>query len=102
MILYNTTFVLAPSTEIDFLSFMREVYIPALKADALVHTPRLHRITTQDKDANALSFALHFYAEGEPHLQDILSNTGLRLADLLVKRFGEQVLGFSTIMHEVE
>ena len=43
MILYNTTFVLAPSTEIDFLSFMREVYIPALKADVLVHTPRLHR-----------------------------------------------------------
>ena len=54
MILYNTTFVLAPSTEIDFLSFMREVYIPALKADALVHTPRLHRITTQPMPSPSL------------------------------------------------
>lgn len=102
MILYNTTFVLAPSTETDFLSFMREVYIPALEADTLVRTPRLHRVIPQDKEANALSFALHFYAEGESHLQDILSNTGLRIADLLVKRFGEQVLGFSTIMHVIE
>ena len=42
----------------------------------------------------ALSYALHFYAEGEVHLQDILSNTGLRLADLLTKQFGEAVLGF--------
>ncbi|MBF1312550.1 MAG: DUF4286 domain-containing protein, partial [Porphyromonadaceae bacterium] len=50
----------------------------------------------------ALSYALHFYAEGEVHLQDILSNTGLRLADLLTKQFGEAVLGFSTIMHVVD
>ncbi len=29
-------------------------------------------------------------------------NTGLRLADLLTKQFGEAVLGFSTIMHVVD
>ena len=35
-------------------------------------------------------------------VQGILSNTGLRLADLLTKQFGEAVLGFSTIMHVVD
>ena len=63
---------------------------------------RLHRIVPHEEHPEALSYALHFYAEGEVHLQDILSNTGLRLADLLTKQFGEAVLGFSTIMHVVD
>lgn len=102
MILYNTTFVLAPQTQQAFLAFMREVYLPALHADSLVQHPRLHRIVPHEEHPEALSYALHFYAEGEVHLQDILSNTGLRLADLLTKQFGEAVLGFSTIMHVVD
>ena len=41
------------------------------------------------------------YTPTEYHLQDVLSNTGLRLAEALVARFGEAVVGFSTIMKEV-
>ena len=67
-----------------------------------LYSPRLHRIVPHEEHPEALSYALHFYAEGEVHLQDILSNTGLRLADLLTKQFGEAVLGFSTIMHVVD
>ena len=59
-------------------------------------------LAPHEEHPEALSYALHFYAEGEVHLQDILSNTGLRLADLLTKQFGEAVLGFSTIMHVVD
>ena len=102
MILYNTTFILTPATQRAFLAFMREVYLPALRADSLVQHPRLHSIVPHEECSETLSYALHFYAEGEVHLQDILSNTGLRLADLLTKQFGEAVLGFSTIMHVVD
>lgn len=102
MILYNTTFILAPESKTAFLSFMCEVYLPALQANELVQHPRLHRIVPHEERPETLSFALHFYAEGEVHLQDILSNTGLHLADQLTKRFGEAVVGFSTIMHTID
>ena len=81
---------------------MRFTYPTSTSPATFLQHPRLHRIVPHEEHPEALSYALHFYAEGEVHLQDILSNTGLRLADLLTKQFGEAVLGFSTIMHVVD
>lgn len=103
MILYNTTFVMGEPSERAFLEFMKEVYLPTLAQDGLVEegSLRLHRILPQGEDVDGISYALHFYTPTEYHLQDVLSNTGLRLAEALVARFGEAVVGFSTIMKEV-
>lgn len=103
MILYNTTFVMAPLSEGAFLEFMQEVYLPALAQDELIKegSLRLHHIRQQGEEVDSISYALHFYTPTEYHLQDVLSNTGLRLAEALVARFGEAVIGFSTIMEEV-
>ena len=103
MILYTTTSVIGEPSERAFLEFMKEVYLPTLAQDELVEegSLRLHRILPQGEDVDGISYALHFYTPTEYHLQDVLSNTGLRLAEALVARFGEAVIGFSTIMKEV-
>ena len=65
MILYNTTFVMAPLSEGAFLEFMQEVYLPALAQDDLIKegSLRLHRIRQQDEEVDSISYALHFYTQ---------------------------------------
>lgn len=102
MVLYNTTFIFAPSRQSDFLDFMRTVYLPALQQHASVSELRLHRIQPREEDEESVSYALHYYTPSEFHLQELLSDLGLNLAQQLVDRFGEEVIGFSTIMHTVD
>ena len=94
MILYNTTFILAPQTQQAFPAFIREVYLPALRAASLVQHPRLHSIVPHEERSETLSYAPHFYAEGVVHLQDTPWHTGLRLADPPPKQLGEAGFGF--------
>lgn len=102
MVLYNTTFILAPSREASFLDFMRSVYLPALQHHGSVSELRLHRIQPREEGEDSLSFALHFYTPSEFHLQELLSDLGLTLAQRLVDTFGEEVVGFTTIMHTID
>ena len=102
MILYNTTFILTPARETDFLDFMRRVYLPALQHHGSVSELRLHRIQPREGEEETRSFALHFYTPSQFHLQELLSDLGLTLAQRLVDTFGEEVIGFSTIMHTID
>lgn len=102
MILYNTTFIMSPAREREFLEFMRSTYLPALQHHGSVSDLRLHRIQPREEEEEARSFALHFYTPSEFHLQELLSDLGLTLAQRLVDSFGEEVIGFSTIMHTID
>lgn len=102
MVLYNTTFILSSGREASFLNFMHEVYLPALQGHSYVTGLRLHRIQPREEQEEALSFALHFYTPTEHHLQELLSDLGLDLAQRLVDRFGQDVVGFTTIMHTID
>lgn len=101
MVLYNTTFIMAPSVVGEFIDFMRQHYLPVLERSGAVEGLRLHRILRQDEGVDSESYALHFYVESNFHLQELLSDYGLGLAQRLVDTFGERVMGFSTIMEEV-
>ena len=101
MVLYNTTFVMAPATVGEFIDFMRTHYLPVLERVGQVEGLRLHRVLREDSDVDSESYALHFYVPSGYHLQELLSDHGLGLAQRLVDTFGERVLGFSTILEEV-
>lgn len=102
MITYNTTFMMHPTTEGEFIAFMREVYVPGILAEGVLRSPRLKRIEQHNEDDDALSFALSFEVETAEQLSQYLSTSAHRMPTLLVERFGERVVGFTTLMHEVE
>lgn len=101
MITYNTTFMMHPTTEGEFITFMREVYVPGILAEGVLHSPRLKRIEQHSDEDDALSFALSFEAESAEVLGEYLSTSAHRMPTLLVSQFGERVVGFTTLMHEV-
>lgn len=99
MIAYNTTFVVHPSCEQVFLDYLRAEYIPMLGQMPL--NLSLKRVQAHEEEADSVSLALSFDTLDEESLIAFLSTTGKEAADHLTARFGESVLGFSTVMHHL-
>lgn len=99
---YNTTFVMPPQLEAEFLAFMREVYVPGILAQGVLSRPEMRRIVSHEEGVDALSIALSFIAESHEVLSDYLQQEGHVYPEQLLRRFGEQVLGFTTLMEHIE
>lgn len=102
MITYNTTFMLAPELEGQFLQFLREVYVPGIVGQAVLSNPQLKRIARESGEEDALSLALSFEAESGDALIGYLGGEGVVYPMQLIQTFGEQVVGFTTIMEHIE
>lgn len=99
---YNTTFVMPPQLEAEFLTFMREVYVPGVLAQGVLSKPEMRRIVSHEEDVDALSIALSFVAESHEELSDYLHTEGHVYPERLLRHFGEQVLGFTTLMEHID
>lgn len=84
-----------------FLTFAREVYIPGVVGQGVLSKPRLMRINHSEEDGDSVSIALHLEAESHEVLQQYLSGDGHVYPTLLIRHFGEQVMGFTTLMEYI-
>ena len=71
MLVFNTTYLVAKASEIDFLAWMKAVYVPAVRKTGLVGAPRLYKVLVSEEE---------------------------ELEQMLFLRFGESVLHFSTYL----
>ncbi|KGN69947.1 DUF4286 family protein [Porphyromonas sp. COT-239 OH1446] len=101
-LLHNTTFMMTEQTVQEFLDFMRELYLPALRGSDILSDIRLHRIQTHEGESDAVSFALHFRVDDQMSLMSFMTEIAVDSNAALVRHFGERVIGFSTTMEEVE
>lgn len=101
MLLYNTTFhvdgehLLSP-----FLTYMRDVYFPAVTARGYLRNPRFVRLLTDIGD-NLIGYALMCETDDVVTLKRWRKEIGDVLASNFHDRFGEKVLMFSTTMKDV-
>ncbi len=100
MIVFNTTFVTNESTENELIDFLRGTYIPAIEEVKILHNPSLRRILLTEQQ-DAISLALHLEATDMDSLDEYLYRYAAGHSQLVVSRFGERVMGFSTIMEEI-
>lgn len=101
MVSYNTTFMMSPLLEEEFLTFVREVYIPGILSQGILHNPQLRRIYQHDSDSDALSLALSFDANNYDELLHYLQSIGHLYPEQMLSKFGDSVVGFSTIMEHL-
>ena len=101
MLIYNTTFhvdgehLLSP-----FLTYMRDVYLPAATARGYLRNPRFVRLLTDIGD-NLTGYALMCETEDVKSLKQWRQEIGLTLESNFHDHFGEKILMFSTTMKEV-
>ena len=102
MIIYNITFHIEKDILPDCLNFLKSTYIPLATQSGFMHSPRMHRVLPHVDEEEGNSYAIQFRVKNVDTLNYWIEQEGLRLSHELVRRFGSKVIGFTTVLEEVE
>ena len=101
MLIYNTTFHCEKACYNEFVTWMRTVYIPtALQTNGLSEA-RMARIMGQDEN-EGISITVQFSTTSLDTLSAWYEACGAKLIEQLETKFQQKVVGFSTIMEQIE
>lgn len=101
MILHNTTFVISPEIEQEFLFWIKERYLPAACKAKNISDALLSKIMAPpqaDEMPDTVSYAFQFKAETLSDANIWLENVAGGLIIEQQKIHGENLLAFSTFM----
>ncbi|MEG1660855.1 MAG: DUF4286 family protein [Bacteroides sp.] len=100
MIIYNTTFHIEKEAVSDCVNYLKECYIPQAATGGFLHSPCLRRVL-QSEEGEGESYAVQFLVKNTETLNYWLQNEGAALHRGLLLRFGQQVVGFTTLLEEI-
>lgn len=101
MIIYNTTYQIESSVLNDTLSWMRSSLIPSIVADGTLSNPRMLRVIVDEAEMGHC-YSLQFDVLDEDTLLDWFESAGNELLSAISKRYGQKVLGFTTLLEVLE
>lgn len=99
--IYNTTFHIEQAIWNESLIFLKREYIPKAMADGKLQRPMLSRVMRTDEH-EGISVALQFHVTDEETLSTWFDTTGHELHRQLTLRFGNAMMGFSTLLEELD
>ena len=85
----------------DFVIWVTQSMLPRIEADGRLATPRLLRILSH-RDQDTECFSLQFGVESTAVLHRWYTGQGEALNQELMRTFDQRIVGFSTIMEEIE
>ena len=101
MIIYNTTFHIAFGILEEGVEFLKNEYIPSAIKNGILTHPRLCKIIHAGTDEGE-SFSVQFQVENIDALNRWMEKEGNMLHHALSTRFKEKIVGFSTLLEEIE
>lgn len=101
MIIYNTTFNIENDILDECLEYLKKNYIPRAVASGFLRTPYLRRIL-QDESEDASSYSVQFHVKNPETLEYWMESEGSTLQKELITRFGTKIVGFSTLLEEID
>lgn len=101
MIIFNTTYHADNARKDEFIGWLKESYIPAVLEHGLLQEPQLTRIFA-DNEEEGTSLSLQFKSPDTQALERWHEECGEALLAEMQKRFGDQVLGFSTLLEVID
>ena len=100
MIVYNTTYTMPEGDARDFVIWTMQSMVPRVLEHGLLSQPRLLRILSHhDQETECMS--LQFTVESTAQLHRWYTQQGAALLEELTKMFEGRIVGFSTIMEEI-
>lgn len=101
MLVFNTTYTIQNEDARNFVIWIHNCYIPNATEGGQLSKPRLLRILSH-KDQQTECFSLQFNVEDTATLHTWYTQSGKPLTDEMTQMFGDRLVGFSTIMEEIE
>lgn len=101
MYLYNITY-LVPHVLVDsWLQWMKNDHIPEMLATGLFTHHRILQLVEVD-ESEGITFAFQFYTESAAHYKKYITEFAPSLRAKANKKWGDQVVGFRTVMKSVQ
>lgn len=101
MIVFNTTFHVDENIQEDFIEYMLKEFIPMSTESGLLTYPRLAKVFGMNEDEGA-SFAMEFQVADIEVLDRWKSEESNKVFNLLMERFEDKMIGFSTLMQTID
>lgn len=101
MIIFNTTFHIEDDVETACVNYLRNTYIIKAVNSGFLFEPRLALIHAQHEESGT-SYSLQFKVKNIDTLDYWLSAEGKQLQQELVDKFGNRVVGFITLLEEID
>lgn len=99
MLIVNTTYQVAETSEISWITWVKTTYIPAVTKSAQLVNPRLFRLLV-DEEPGTKHYALQFEVADATILEAWFECDGKALQHSMGAAFSDQVLGFTTLMED--
>ncbi len=101
MIIFNTTYHAYHTRKEEFIGWLKEIYIPTVLQHGALQSLQLTRIFAED-ESEGVSLSLQFKTTDTEVLEAWHESCGAALIADMQKRFGNQVLGFSTLLEIID
>ena len=101
MLIYNTTYTVTVADARNFVIWIKEDFFPKVEADGTLSEPRLLRILSHH-DEETECFSVQFKVEDSAKLHQWYTRMGQALVQEMQKLFDERIVGFSTLMEEID
>lgn len=100
MLIYNTTFHVDEEITPQLITYLKNNFIPVAETSGFLFNPELRKVLMFDEEKGD-SICLQFHVKNMETLNYWLEKDGQNLHQALVKQFGQNVVGFSTLLEEI-
>ncbi len=101
MYIFNITFHIEDSIIDEGLVFLKQEYIPKAVQNGMFFNPRICFVLPKHKE-DGKNYSVQFYVKNKTILNDWQETVGQPLHKEIANRFGEKLLGFVTVLEELD
>lgn len=101
MILYNITYMVTHAIHEDWLVWMKTIHIPEIMSSSLFERNQMLKLLEVDEQ-EGLTYAVQFYTSSIENYNSYIVNYAPALRLQANQKWGDQVLGYRTIMEIVQ
>ncbi|NDV66924.1 DUF4286 family protein [Bacteroides sp. 224] len=100
MLIYNTTYHVEDKVHDNFLIWLKESFMPEIEKGGVLKSPRLCKVLSHQHEGT--NYSLQWEVENSTLLHRWHSEYGVKFNEELTKIFGNDVVGFPTLMEVIE
>jgi len=101
MLVYNITYAVSHEIKEEWMAWMKAVHIPQIMSTGHFSSFKVMRLLEVDEQ-EGLTFAVQFHAETEENYRSYLAEYAPALRLTATRHWGNQVMGFRTLMEIVQ
>jgi len=100
MLLYNVTFGIDKQIEKEWISWMKDTYVPAIMETSLFTKHTFYKVLTHD-DETSVSYSLQCFADSIESVVKFLNDFSPALVEAHRLKFKDQHAAFNTLLEEI-